>query len=310
VQSEPGRYLWLRLTFRSDGFQSPSLHWIKAFYPRRSYLQYLPAVFQEDEDSRLFLDRFLSLFQTEFDDFDQRIDLIWQLFDPQSVDAKYLYWLAGWLAVVINPTWTEAKLRDLVKRAWQTYRLRGTVAGLEQAVQDYANVPAKVLEHFRLRRWPALSVAAPLDGTMRLWSRNFYQRLQLTSYSQLGYFRLAGVPEPAIEPLDWGAHKFSLFFPVNPYRVEETKKQVGTVVEREKPAHTEATLCPVWPRFRVGIQATVGVDTVVGGISYLVLNHLATLGYDTILACSPAEQHLRTLGASPRPRTGISVRLP
>jgi phage tail-like protein len=310
VQSEPGRYLWLRLTFRSDGVNSPSLQWIKVFYPRLSYLQYLPSVFQEDEESRLFLDRFLSIFQTEFDDLDQRIDLIWQLFDPYSVDTKYLYWLAAWLALVINPEWPEAKLREMVKDAHETYRLRGTVAGLERAVQDYVGVPAKVLEHYRLRRWPALSVAAPLDGTMRLWSRNFYQRLQVTSFSQLGYFRLVGVPEPAVEPLDWGAHKFSVFFPVNPYHVEETQKQVGAVVEREKPAHTEATLCPVYPRFRVGIQATVGVDTVVGGISHLVLNHMATLGYDTILACSPAEQQMRTLGSPPRPRTGISVRLP
>lgn len=310
VQGGPGRYLWLRLTFRSNGVKSPSVQTIKVFFPRRSYLQYLPAVFQEDEDSRLFLDRFLSIFQTDFDDLDRRIDLIWQLFDPDSIDARHLQWLAGWLALVINPAWPEAKLREMVKQAWESYRLRGTVAGLERAVQDYAGVPAKVLEHYRLRRWPALCLAAPLDGTVRLWSRTFYRRLQTTSYSQVGYFQLVEVPEPAVEPLDWGAHKFSVFFPASPYRAEATRREVAAVVERDKPAHTEAFLCPVYPRMRVGIQATVGVDTVVGGISYLVLNRLATLGYDTILACAPAERHLRTLGSSPRPRTGISTRLP
>src|SRR5262249_3108456 len=158
-------------------------------------------------------------------------------------------------------------------------------------------VQAKVLEHFRLRRWPALSVAAPLDGNVRLWSRDFYQRLQLTAYSQVGYFRLTGIPEPAVEPLDWGATRFTVFFPADPYRVETTRRQVAAVVEREKPAHTEATLCPVYPRFRVGVQATVGVDSVVGGISYLVLNHLATLNYDSILACSAEERQLRAFGS-------------
>ena len=44
---------------------------------------------------------------------------------------------------------------------------------------------------------------------------------------------------------------------------------------------------PVLPRMRVGVQATLGVDSVVGGISNLVLNQLATLGYDSILACLP-----------------------
>lgn len=332
VQSGPGRYLWLRLTFRSSGLQSPSLRSIKTFFPRLGYLQYLPAGYQEDEESRLFLDRFLAIFQTEFDELDRHIDQLWQLFDPASdaaqvirrldgdsgitppssmeSDDRRLRWLAGWLALVINPEWSEAKLQEMLRKAYADYRVRGTVVGLERAVQDYVGVWAKVLEHFRLRHWPALSVATPLDGSVRLWSRDFYQRLQLTSYSQLGYFRLTGVPEPALEPLYWGAHKFTVFFPANPYRSEPTQAQVAAVVEREKSANTEATLCPVYPRLRVGIQATLGVDSVVGEISHLVLNRLATLNYDTILACSVPEQQIRNLGSSPRPRIGVSMRLP
>lgn len=330
VQSGPGRYLWLRLTFRSSGLQSPSLRSIKAFFPRLGYLQYLPAVYQEDQESRLFLDRFLAIFQTEFDELDRRIDQLWQLFDPASnaeqvirrldtrverpssmaTEDQRLRWLAGWLALVINPGWSEAKLREMLEEAYADYWVRGTVPGLEGTVQNYVGVWAKVLEHFRLRRWPALSLATPLDGSVRLWSRDFYQRLQLTSYSQLGYFRLTGVPEPAIEPLHWSAHKFTVFFPADPYRSEPTHAQVAAVVEREKPAHTEATLCPVYPRLRVGIQATLGVDSVVGEITYLVLNRLATLNYDTILACSLPEQQIRNLGSSPRPRIGVSMRLP
>ena len=81
-------------------------------------------------------------------------------------------------------------------------------------------------------------------------------------------------------------------------------------MEREKPAHTQAILCPVFPRFRVGVQATVGVDSVVGGLSPLVLNRIATLGYDTVLPCSAAEQRVQKLGTSPRPRVGVSLKLP
>jgi hypothetical protein len=82
------------------------------------------------------------------------------------------------------------------------------------------------------------------------------------------------------------------------------------VVEREKPAHTEATICPVFPRFRVGVQARVGVDTAVGAVSHLVLNRLATLGYDTILACSQEERTLRALGSGVRPVVGSTTRVP
>ena len=49
-----------------------------------------------------------------------------------------------------------------------------------------------------------------------------------------------------------------------------------------------------------------GIDSVVGGITRLVLNRLSTLGYDSILGCSPAEQKLRELGLAPRPVVGRS----
>ena len=320
VQCKPGRFLWLRLTFRSDGLRSPSLHWIKVYFPRASYLQYLPAIYQEDEESRLFLERFLSIFQTAFDHLDQRIDLLWQMFDPASIEAKHLHWLAGWLALTINPEWPEAKLRDMIKKTTTAYRLRGTKAGLEQAVKDYTGVEfVGLIEHYRLQQWTVLSVIdkgspektikTSLDGTARLWSRNFDQRLQLETYSQLGYFRLTGTPEPALDSLAEGAHRFSVFFPADPYDPEEKKREVAAVVERERPSHTEATLCPVFPRFRVGIQASIGVDSVVGGITHLVLSKVATLNYDTILACSAAERQMHTLGTLPRPRVGVSTRI-
>jgi len=55
------------------------------------------------------------------------------------------------------------------------------------------------------------------------------------------------------------------------------------------------------------VQATVGADAVVGGISHLVLNSLSTLNYDAILSCSRDENRLRVSGTSLRPRTGIST---
>ena len=381
VQSGPGQYLWLRVTLRSNGIATPVVKGIKAYFPRTSYLHYLPAIYQEDTESRLFLDRFLSIFQTQFDNFDQQIDRVWQLFDPVSVDESNFAWLAGWLGLVIQPDlmiedksclecitterscqpldakddqafsenkppleWSSEKKRQMLKDAFSSYSQRGTVGGIERVIQDYTGVHfAKILEHFRLRRWPVLSVVSkpdqsvgqssgnaiqgqakkgscgeeiesykitlPLDGTVRLWSRDFYKRLQLTSYSQLGYFRLTGTPEPVLEPLDWGANRFTVFFPASPYNVAETIQKVQQVVEREKPAHTQAELCPVLPRLRIGVQATVGADALVGGISHLVLNSLSTLNYDSILACSNQEQQLRARGTARRPRTGITTKL-
>jgi NHL repeat-containing protein/tail protein P2 I len=349
VQSGPGRFLWLKVVVRSNGKVSPSIEWIKAFYPRNSYLHHLPAVYQEDEESRLFLDRFLSIFQHEYDKLDWQLDNLWQLFEPgapasafthdsqnrggggqqrgenvATFEQRRLQWLAAWLGRTINPAWTEGTLRTMLRNAAKSYAVRGTVAGLESTIRDYGQVSfAKILEHYRLRRWPVLqsegsfvakqgtakTLSTPLDGSVRIWSPDFYQRFQVKSNSQVGMFRLTGTPEPLAEPFDWGAHTFSVFYPTHPYTKDETEKRVRAAVEREKPAHTRAVLCPVFPRLRVGIQATVGVNTMVGGVTHTILGKVATLSYDTILGCSEEERGIRRLNASPRPRVGISTRL-
>jgi phage tail-like protein len=324
VQSGPGRYLWFRLTFSSNGLTtpqadrqgwdppsvlsrgSPTLRSLKVFYPRVSYLQYLPAVYQENEDSRLFLDRFLSIFQSEFDDLDLKIDRIWQLFNPGSVPAKALGWLASWLALEVDPGWSENKLRKMLKKAFRAQCQRGTVKGLVQAIHDYAGAHAVVIEHFKLRRLPILSAGYSLNNGVRLWSKNFYKRLQVGTNSRIGDFQLVSEPAPDVEPLNQDANQFTVLFLANPYGPSDAEQKIGQVVEREKPVHTQAAICPLLPRFRVGVQSTVGIDSVVGGITRLVLNRLSTLGYDSILGCSPAEQKLRELGLAPRPVVGRS----
>jgi hypothetical protein len=68
-------------------------------------------------------------------------------------------------------------------------------------------------------------------------------------------------------------------------------------LETEKPAQAQYTLYLVEPRFRVGIQSTIGQDTLIGGIPRARLWHAdpqrptragpsSRLGYDTVLAGS------------------------
>lgn len=313
IQSVAGRKLWLRLSLRSSGQEAPVITRIHISFPRSSYVQYLPAVYQEDDPSREFLDRFLSIFQSGFDDLDAEIDRVPELFDPFVTPDRHLLWLASWLALTVDPEWLTGDrrmLREQIAHAVAAYRVRGTPDGLREAIQTYARVDSRVVEHFRLKRWSSLTDTAWLDGVSPLWSRAIYQRFQLGSYSQVGTFRLTGQPEPLLEPFAEHAHRFSVFFQADPYALAETRARVEKVVEREKPGHTEASLCPVFPRFRVGVQSTIGIDTVVGTISHVVLNQLATLNYDTILGCSLEEQTLQAMGAAVRPAVGATTKVP
>jgi phage tail-like protein len=309
VQSGPGRYLWLRLTFNSNGLQSPEVRWLKAFYPRKSYLRYLPAVYQEDESSRQFLERFLSIFQTEFDHIDRRIDRIWQLFNPGSIPARDLQWLAGWLAAVVDPAWSTDKLRSILQDAFAAQCKRGTHDGLIQAIADYVGVQAAIVEHFKLRQLSVLEGGTSAVGGFTLWSSTYYKRLQLSANSRIGEFQLISDPPPDVEPFAFDAHQFTVLFQTSPYGAEDIEAKLQQVVDREKPAHTQANLSSFLPRFRIGVQSTIGMDSAVGAVSYLVLNRFARLGYDSILAPSQLEYELRRSGLLPRPRVGLSAKL-
>jgi phage tail-like protein len=310
VQSAPGRYIQITCNLSSTGALTPQIHAIKVFFPRQSYLQYLPAVFQDDNESRLFLDRFLSIFQTTFDGLDSFLDNQWQLFDPGMTPARVLPWLAAWMALPVDPGTTAAKQRQLLKNAFQTYLMRGTVAGLQKVIQDYSGVEnIRILEHWRLRNWSFLPVSGGLNEGARLWSSSFYARLQVGVSSTVGSFQLTNVPEPAAEPYTWGANQFSVLFPANPYTVSDTAAQVQTVLTREQPAHTQSFLSPVFPRLRVGVQATLGIDAYVGKANAMILGKLATLSYDSVLARSQADRDAQARGLSLNPRLGMDARI-
>jgi phage tail-like protein len=310
IQSSPGRYLQLTFNLQSMGTVTPQIHALQVFFPRQSYLQYLPSVFQDDPQSALFLDRFLSIFQTTFDNLDNFLDNLWQVFDPNLTPANVFPWLAAWIALPVDPTMPLAQQRKLLKTAFQTYLIRGTVAGLEQVIQDYTGVAnIRILEHFRLRNWTFLPLADGLNEGARLWSRNFYSRLQVGVKSTVGSFQLTNSPIPASEPYDWGANQFSMLFPANPYTVTDTCAAIETVLDREKPAYTEASLCPVYPRLRVGVQATLGIDAYVGKANAMILGKLATLSYDSVLARSQADRDVQALGLSLYPRLGEDARI-
>lgn len=287
---------------------------VQISFPRTSYLQYLPAVYQEDDQSRVFLDRFLRIFQTTFDGFDRTIDNMWTLFDPLSVPNNWYYWLASWIALPTNPLWTDQERRAALGSAGQLYPQRGTPAGVPQLVKQWCGVDVRLIEHFRLRQLIILS-DGPKGGTLlgsgtRLWSRDYYQRLQVGVYSRVGYFALTGEPEPDLEPLAWGANEFTVFFDCHPYQAAATKQKVEQAVEREKPAYTKANYAPVFPRMRIGVQSTLGVDTRIGEYTPLLLGTTGTLDYDSILSCSKTENQLRSQHATlRRPQIDVNTRL-
>jgi hypothetical protein len=103
-----------------------------------------------------------------------------------------------------------------------------------------------------------------------------------------------------IDEDDYGAPLFAdvaFRFCVQVYRAELTRpgtlEQVRAVIEREKPAYTDYHLCVIEPRMRVGFQARLGIDTIIGGKPPdLVLDQPLKLGSETVVSELPGQRRM------------------
>jgi phage tail-like protein len=210
VQSREGRYLWLRLDLRSDGYATPAVRAARVHYPRESYLEYLPAVYRSDDESRWFLERFLSLAQTEWDELEACVGRLAAYFDPKAVPAgPFLDALAAWLGLPLEGAWSGDERRRLLEAAPALYPRRGTVA----AVREHLRISLEnevgtelpddalpqVVEGYRERAHLMVSLDehGRLGGGAPLWSLAKVGRLRPDVFSRAARFHR----RPATRPL-------------------------------------------------------------------------------------------------------------
>ncbi|MGY2746740.1 phage tail protein I [Pseudarthrobacter sp. O4] len=91
----------------------------------------LPAVLQEDA----FLQRFLLAFDDALAPVFTTLDGLASYLDPRLAPEDFLDWLAEWVGVRLDESWSAARRRDVVAHAATIHRRRGTVPGLADAVK-------------------------------------------------------------------------------------------------------------------------------------------------------------------------------
>ncbi|PYS84966.1 MAG: hypothetical protein DMF67_02960 [Acidobacteria bacterium] len=221
---------------------------------------------------------------------------------PSRPDARtgvdFLSWLGTWIGLTLDRQWPERKRRALLKRAAQLFHIRGTREGLRRLLlfnldmtaearccadsQSQATCtpqpancapekeqpcawqpPPLILEHYQLRRWLFVG-AGRLGDQAVLWGKRIANRSQLDQNAEVAVTLLKTTPDPFHDPFGVYAHKFSVFVPAAYGQDERRRKSLENILNAEKPAHTEYQLVYVEPRFRVGVQAMIGFDSVVG----------------------------------------------
>jgi len=327
IGGKPTKYLWVGALFLSGGLASPALSQLRVEFDYPTYDQYLPAIYRNQAGCEEFLVRLLSLYASFNQEVEGEIGSIPALFDPKAAPARFLAWLAGCLGLDLDANWDEKKQRRIIAEIFRLSGRRGTAAGLREILRLFAGVDAHIEEPILHAAWWSLpspggscceACAEQAPCSVGNW--------QAAGDSILGWNTMLAPAQPQgavvgtsadldqshlITDDDFGAPLFTdvaYRFMVNVYRGQvmcaDTLARIRSVLDAEKPAHTLYQLCIIEPRFRVGFQARVGIDTVVAGPPRsLALGSEQMLGEESVLAGAPVSR----LGAESR--LGVTTRL-
>ncbi len=268
IQSAPGRFLRLRITLGSNGLATPSLRWLKVLYPRVSYLDALPRVYQSDAGAALFLQHYLGLFERVLTGVEDRYEQFSRWLDPRAAPLEIIDWLGLLVDLAFDPSWPLARRRALVGAAMELYRTRGTIAGLQRYVEIYTGTAPVIREMFLER--PGLPAFLGIGGS--------------TLGSGFALSPPSATPPPPAALTAAYAHRFTvLVYPDDACDAETLLPVVDRIVTVNKPAHTIHNLVAVYPDARVGVQDMIGMDLVVGGGVRVQPGSGGGLGRDTVL---------------------------
>ena len=183
----------------SDGYVAA---WMEE---RSKLLAYLPAIFSEEESS--FIARYLLIFETILDEYDQILDGLPYYFAADTGPAAFLPWLASWVGLVLEEGWPEERRRAVLAGAMELHRWRGTIRGLTEHVRLYTGYKPEIVE-----RGSGLTLGAE---------------------SRLGHQTVLGR----------GEHRnhFSVILRV-PEPVAIDRRRLRVIVEAQRPAHTTFAL--------------------------------------------------------------------
>jgi phage tail-like protein len=280
-----GRYLYLRVQLRTnDSTVSPQIARIQGETTGDSYLDYLPEVYARGVTANDFLPRLLAIAHSELGDLEATIDSLPSLFDAGMARAADLAFLGSWQAFDlpprIDPASNPADARALLHRIPDLYRRRGTPSGIQDFVEIYSGVRPSIFEAFRSAGVWILDETSVLgfDTVLPATAPDG----MIVGESVVGGTGLEPPGGWATTAFDDTAFRFTVS--VAGALSDDQRGWIKRMLDREKPAHTGYHLCFVEPRLRVGVQARVGIDAMVGSPPVaLQLDERATLGVDARL---------------------------
>jgi phage tail-like protein len=149
----PESSIWLRVQCLSlPGSEPPRVTALRVFYPERSYLDFLPALYREDLASAAQLRRFLSPVEALFDEIDEEVEGLPGKIDPRTAPGEWHAFLLRWLGFSAVETLDATTRGALLAAAPHLLAGRGTLEALQRVldiltgdcalIEDNAAMPA------------------------------------------------------------------------------------------------------------------------------------------------------------------------
>jgi len=266
LTKQEGRYLWFRIILTGTEKLSPVISSITIFFPKFSYLDYLPSVYRDDSANRDFLDHFLAIFESLFLEIDFKIDYLSKWFDAAGTPPEFLEWLGSWVGAdrgreesSARKKVPEAKQREFISRAVSLYRERGTREGLENLIFFYTGKKPIIIENL------PVSCKEEKSGNESI-------------KENLLYFP----PEASLLNRLFGGEGFSFVVLFKEKLEKADLELIRDIIEEEKPAHTTYKIKVLEPWFYLDGYTYLGINTRLWRPEFL-LERSSVLGRDTAL---------------------------
>ena len=169
---------------------------------RSRYLEYVPSIYSEGD----FMGRFLMIFERVLDPIEGVLDNIASYLDPATAPPELLSWLASWVNLVLDDSWSLERRRQLVKSAVELYQWRGTHRGLREYLRVYTGIVPSIKED--------------------------YGSITLDNSTRLGWNFILGGGRP---------YTFDVILELEDLSTVD-EERVRSIIESQKPAHAGYTL--------------------------------------------------------------------
>lgn len=250
-----GRYLWMEIQLFCQAGFLPKVRHMKIYAGTRSFLSYLPMIYQAGGREE-FLGRFLGLFETVYQDLDEKIRNSSRQLDPLAAQPEFLYWLAKWVGISNAHLWQEDRLRLLLEGIVKKNMVRGTREYMEHMIHTFTGERPYFLEYCEIEKYQE--------------NERAYQSLK-QSYAHGPYEVSVFVREQAVPSL---REQYAL------------KKMVEDI----KPAHIRMHLIILRPGIYLGQNVYAGVNSVLVAYEQANLNGVAAIPSMVGMAGTKAEE--------------------